>query len=194
MARQSKVNQLPKVVRDWLDKALIEANFHHHDLLVEELERRGFALSRSGVKRYARTLKDRVAKIRDFNLTAEILTDAAQDKSGVREEALMALLQSELFDLLMQLKEVTDAKDEKERLKLLAHASRYVASLSRASIHQKKWAAEVEQVTLQRAAEAVNRSAIRKGLSAEAAAMLRADVLGVATHMTEAKPTRKSNA
>ena len=55
----------------------------------------------------------------------------------------MSLVQSEMFDLLVNLQDAEDAGPD-ERVKLLSNAARAIADLSRASIHQKKHAASVQ--------------------------------------------------
>lgn len=177
MARHSKVSKLPKVIRDWLDRALIEANFQDYDLMVAEVEARGYCLSRAAICRHGRQLKRRTQRIREFNLAAEVLDDAAHDGSAKREGAVMALLQTEVFEILMQLEETANDKDREQRLKLLSGLSKQVATLARASIRQKQWA--VEHAVLERAANVAAQAATEGGFSAEQAASLRARVLGL---------------
>ena len=46
MARRNSIDQLPKAVRDWLDRSLVDGNFSGYQLLEEALREKGFAISK----------------------------------------------------------------------------------------------------------------------------------------------------
>ena len=52
MPPRSKVASLPKSVKTWFDKALVENNFSDYEALAEELASRGFSISKSALHRY----------------------------------------------------------------------------------------------------------------------------------------------
>ena len=63
----------------------------------------------------------------------------------------MTLIQTEMIDILMRLQQVSDENDPTDRAKLLATASRNIATLTRASVNLKRFQSEVkEKQNLQR--------------------------------------------
>ncbi|WP_312929115.1 DUF3486 family protein [Stutzerimonas nitrititolerans] len=169
MPPRSKVAQLPSEVKAWLDQALAENNFSDYDALVVELAERGFAISKSALHRYGQNFEERLSALKMASEQAKAIVNAAPDDEGSVNEALMRLVQEHLFKLLM-------SEDGKIDLPKVAKA---VAELGRASVVQKKWAAEVEvrRAALQEAADRVGQAAQARGLTAEEASFWREQVL-----------------
>ncbi|HCO9146467.1 TPA: DUF3486 family protein, partial [Escherichia coli] len=84
----------------------------------------------------------------------------------------------EMTDILMRLQESRENDDPFARAKLLATASKNIATLTRASVNLKRYQAEVRE-RVERAAAAAEKIARKGGLSAEAVQALRREILGV---------------
>lgn len=169
MPPRSKVASLPKPVKNWLDKALAENNFSDYEALANELSAQGFSISRSSLQRYGQDFESKLSALKMASEQARAVVAAAPDEEGAVNEALMRLVQEHLFKLLM-----TDGG------KLdLPKVAKAVAELGKASVVQKKWAAETEvrRAALQEAASRVDAAAEARGLSAEEASFWREQVL-----------------
>ena len=180
MARRNSVGQLPQPVREWLDKSLVEGNFSGYQLLEEALRDKGFAISKSAIHRYGQKLERRFAAIKASTDAARLLTEGAADDQDARSEAVIALVQTELFESIVNLQEATDEDtDPAERIGLLSSAAKNIATLSRASVNQKKFRLEV-QARAEAAAANVEKIAKKGGLSSESVEQLRREILGIA--------------
>lgn len=180
MARRNSVGQLPQPVREWLDKSLVEVNFSGYQLLEEALRDKGFAISKSAIHRYGQKIERRFAAIKASTEAARLLTEGAADDQDARSEAVIALVQTELFESIVNLQEATDEDtDPAERIGLLSSAAKNIATLSRASVNQKKFRLEV-QARAEAAAANVEKIAKKGGLSSESVEQLRREILGIA--------------
>ena len=151
MARKSTVTRLPDEVRVFIE-AQLAAGRMTLDELIAELQRRfpEHALpSRSAVHRYGQKLERRLAAIRASTEAAKLIAESAGDAKDTRSEALTALVQSELFDAILALKEADDA-DPDERVQRLAAAARHIATLTRSSINLKEYQARAEEAARQK--------------------------------------------
>lgn len=137
MPRRSAVLQLPNAVRDWLDKALVEGNFSGYEALENALRERGFNVSKSAIHRYGQGFEERLATLKLATDQAKAVVQAAPDDEGAVSEALMRLVQEKLFQVML------DFKVDPEKPLNIASAAKAVAELSRATVTQKKWQAEV---------------------------------------------------
>ncbi len=184
MARRSSIDGLPDTVRQWLGRALTDQSFGGYQQLEELLREKGFSISKSAIHRYGQKLERRLAAIRASTEAAKIMADASPDDKDARSEGLLALIQTELFETIINLQEATDEDvDPAERVKLLSSAGKNIATLTRSSVGLKKFQAEIrEQVEKQtkdaasKAAEAIGRE---KGLSSDTITAIKAQILGV---------------
>ncbi|MCB2256633.1 DUF3486 family protein [Pseudomonas chlororaphis] len=169
MPPRSKVASLPKAVKDWLDKALAENNFSEYESLAAELSAQGFSISKSALHRYGQDFESKLSALKMASEQARAVVAAAPDEEGAVNEALMRLVQEHLFKLLMSDGGKLD----------LPKVAKAVAELGKASVVQKKWAAETEvrRAALQDAASRVDAAAEARGLSAEEASFWREQVL-----------------
>jgi len=167
MARRSSIAKLPEDVRQWLERALAERNFSGYAQLEGLLRERGFELSKSAIHRHGQKVERRMAAIRASTEAAKLITEAAQDDQDARSEALHALVQTELFDTILNLQEAGDKDlDPAERVKLLSAAAKNIATLTRASVNLKRFQTEV-RARLQAASANVEKIARAGGLSDE---------------------------
>lgn len=171
MPKRSAVIALPKEVKEWLDKALIEGNFSGYEALEEELTGRGFAISKSGIHRYGKEFKERIEGIRKSTEMAKMLAAEAGDDEGALNDALVRILQDKLFNVVMDLK-VDPAKIN------VASLSKSIADLARASISQKKFMAEVKNKA-KSAADNIKDKAKKGGLSEDVIRQIEEQVLGI---------------
>lgn len=180
MARQRAVDQLPPEIRGWLDKTLTDGNFSGYALIEEALRDRGYQISKSALHRYGQHVERRFAAIRASTEVARMLTEGAADAQDVRSEAIIALVQTEMFEGILALQEATGTDvDPKERLSLLSAAAKNIATLTRASVNLKKFQTEV-RARAESAATAVEKIAKKGGLSTDSVATMRREILGIA--------------
>lgn len=183
MARRSKVDALPEAVRRWLERALMESGFSGYELLEEMLAEKGYAISKSAIHRYGSKIERRFAAIKASTEAARLLTEGAADDQDARSEAVIALVQTEMFETIVNLQEASDEDiDPGERITLLSKVAKNVASLARASVNQKKFRLDVQEETRRQllAEQSENLEALRKkgGVTAETQAAIR-EALGI---------------
>lgn len=182
MAPRSSIEKLPEDVRRWLERALTENGFSGYVELEELLKEKGYQISKSAIHRYGQKIERRFKAIKDSTEAARIIAEGAEDKEDKRSEALMGLLQSSLFEALV---DIEDAKeDEKmspmEKFQALSFAGKNVASLIQASTKLKAYQAEVKQ-RAETTAKEVEKVVKKGGLSDEVADEIRRKILGIAT-------------
>ena len=179
MARRSSIDGLPEDVRRWLERALAESNFSGYQALEEMLREKGYQIGKSSIHRYGQKIERRFAAIKASTEAARMLTEGASDDQDARSEAVIALVQTELFESIINLQEATDEDiDPAERIGLLSSAAKNIATLARASVNQKKFRLEV-QARAEAAAANVEKIAKKGGLSAESVEQLRREILGI---------------
>lgn len=171
MPPRGKVESLPKEVKAWLDKALIEGNFSGYELLATELKAKGCDISRSGVHRYGKEFAERIEGIKKSTEMAKMLASEAGDDEGALNDALVRILQDKLFNIVMEMK-IDPAKIN------VASLSKSIADLARASISQKKYMAEVREKA-KAAADSIKDKAKKGGLSEDVIRQIEEQVLGI---------------
>ena len=175
MAPRSSIEKLPEDVRRWLERALTENGFSGYVELETLLREKGYSISKSAIHRYGQKIERRFKAIKDSTEAARIIAEGAEDK-----EALMGMLQSSLFDALVDIEE---AKDDEmtpmEKFQALSFAGKNVASLIQASTKLKVYQADVKR-RAELAAEETEKIVIQAGLSAETADKIKQQILGIA--------------
>ena len=181
MPPRDSVSKLPATVKAWLDQALLDGNFSGYEQLEEVMAQKGYAISKSSIHRYGQKIERRFAAIKASTEAARMLTAGAADDQDARSEAVIALVQTELFESIVNLQEATaDDIDPAERIGLLSSAAKNIATLARASVNQKKFRLEL-QAKVDAAAAAVEKVAKSSGLSDDAADAIRKHILGITT-------------
>ena len=183
MARPNAVDQLPKEVRAWLDHSLVEGNFSGYELLEGELKSRGYSIGKSSIHRYGQKIERRMAAIKASTEAAKLITEGARDDQDARSEAVIALVQTEMFESIVNLQEAEDEElDPADRIALLSKAAKNIATLARASVNQKKFRHEVEEETRRKllAEQAKQLAAVERkgGVTADTLAAIR-EALGI---------------
>ncbi|MDT3707437.1 MAG: DUF3486 family protein [Thiobacillus sp.] len=144
MPRREAIGTLPDDVRAWLDKSLIKGNFSAYEALEAELKSRGFQISKSAIHRYGQKFERRLSAIKASTEAARMLTEGASDDQDARSEAVIALVQTELFESIVNLQEASEEDvDPSDRIALLSKAAKNIATLSRASVNLKQYQAKV---------------------------------------------------
>ena len=180
MPRRSKVGALPDDVRQFVDAVLVGNQFGGYDALAAALDEKGFAISKSALHRYGSKLEQKMNAVKTATEAARALAANVQDDAGDLSAATLGLVQSSLFDVLVNLGEAEEVDDPAERVKLLARAGKAITEASRASVNQKKWMVEV-RARAEAAASKAESLARKGGLSEQAAAQIRAAILGIAS-------------
>jgi len=190
MARKSSLDRLPDVIKSYIQGKLAKGNMTL-DELIADLQKcfpdeaaAGELPSRSAVGRYGQKLESRLSAIRASTEAAKIIRDQVGDKEDARSEALIAMIQSELFESIMTLQEASEEEmPASERVGLLANAAKNIATLTRSSVTLKKYQAEAEergrQKLLQEQENNLQEIATAKGFDDEQVRFWREKFLGV---------------
>jgi hypothetical protein len=180
-----KIAKLPEEIRNWLHSTLVKRAFGDIQGVTEELQAMlreanvAVYIGKSAVGAESQKLKRAQESIRASTEAAKLLAASAEDSTDARGEAVMALVTTEMFEVLLQVREADDEDDPVARLKLLAQAGKTVGQLSRARVNQARHRQEVEDRT-KAAADEVERLATKGGASAETIAAMRASVMNIA--------------
>ena len=179
MGRESSIDQLKPEDRQMLDRWLMDKGFCGYEEIATKLAELGYSVSKSSVHRYGQKLEQKLSAVQASTQAAMMIADAAPDDSDMRSAAVLSLVQTELFNALVALQEAdNEDADPADRIMLMAKAGKGVAEITKASVNQKKWESEVKE-RVQAAAKAVDKIAKKGGLSAETAAEIRKQILGI---------------
>lgn len=181
MPPRSKVHSLPSEVRDELNARLIGNGFGGYEDLAGWLSSQGYSISKTALHRYGSDLQQSfeqaMADVRRSTELAKALNQSAQDDEASLTDATVRIAQESLLRVTIALREAED--DPSNAAPALAKISRALADLGRVGIAQRKWQAEVRAKAEAVAARA-EKIASKGGLSAEAVAEIRREILGVA--------------
>lgn len=181
----SKIAKLPADLREWLRRTFIERAFGDIEAVTVELnalmKEAGVAISigKSAVGAESQKVKRAQETIRATTEAARLIAETSRDDTDSRSEAAMALVQSEVFELLLQVREAETLDDPVARLDVMNDAALALSRMSRARVSQSKHRIEVEART-KAAAEAVAKIAKTGGLTKAQQAEIRASILGIA--------------
>lgn len=179
MGQRSKITQLPDDVRRKLDAELVKRGFSGYDALETWLHGLGIAISKSSIHRYGSNLERKLAAIKASTEAARLISEAAPDDASLRSGAGMAILETEIFEMLVGLQDSAMEDDPAKRAKILSSLAGNYAKLSRASIHQKRHELEM-RAKAQATADKVARLAKKGGLSAGTVDSIKREILGIA--------------
>lgn len=176
MGRASSITALPDDVRRWLERALTERNFSGYEALEALMRDRGYAISKSAIHRYGQKIERRMAAIKASTEAAQLIVDAAGDDQDARSEAVIALVQTEMFDSIIAIQEAGDEDlTASDRLVMMSKAAKNIATLARASIAQKRYKETV--IRRLKAMEADARTG-KRALDAETLRIVREEIYG----------------
>ncbi|STY93093.1 DUF3486 family protein [Moraxella bovis] len=143
MAQRSSVEKLPTDVRHELERKLAENGFGNYTELADWLKSQGYEISRSAVHRYGSKVQKRFASIKASTEAARLIAEGASDEGDTRSEALVAMVQTELFEAMIEIGDIADLSAV-ERFNMIAKVSKNVASLTSASTRLKKFQSELK--------------------------------------------------
>jgi hypothetical protein len=166
--QRPKVESLPEEVRSELEQKLIQGGFQGYEELAEWLQDQGFEISKSSLHRFGQKFENRLKALKTATDQAKAVAEASADEAGDMNEALIRLVQTKVFELLVEMEDGTD----------LTKIGRMVADLARASVSQKKWSQEAKE-KIKAKLEALEKEDKGKGLSPEMADKIRREILGV---------------
>lgn len=152
MARKSSISRLPAEIKSYIE-AMLATGAQTLDELISDLQERypaeakaGTLPSRSAVGRYGQKLDRRLSAIRASTEAAKLIQASAGDDKDARSEALTALVQTELFEAILDLQEASEEDvSPEDRVALMSKAAKNIATLTRSSVNLKKFQAEVEE-------------------------------------------------
>lgn len=180
MPKRSKITQLPPEIKAELDKKLIEGSFSDYEGVTEWLNGRlaeeglELTVSISGMHRYGQTFENKISAIKIATEQAKAIAEASSDEEGAMTEALIRLVQQQAFDILVNMQ----GDDEEAIAKVFPKMGVMIAKLSKASVDQKKFAAEVRKKATA-AADDVAKIVKKGGLSEDKAEEIRKRILGI---------------
>lgn len=181
MPKPSLVDSLEPEQRAAFERELIRRNFTDYDGLVDWLDANGFEISRTSAYRHGAKLKRRIQAVRNSTEAARMIAEAAPDDSDLRSAAVISLVQSELFDVMVSLQDLDEAEPA-ERVGLLKEAAKSVLDMTKASVLQKKLAQDVRAaIRLEARAEAaedLTKGLKNDGISEELEASIKRILIG----------------
>ena len=136
MPRVSKVQKLNEEDREWLNKSLVERGFSGYEELEQMCRERGIDISSSALHRHGKSFQERLEAVRLVTEQARAVVDHAPDEEGAVNEALMRMIQERLFTVVMEAE--MNPGD-------ISKVTKAIADLGRASVRQKRLAAEVRK-------------------------------------------------
>jgi hypothetical protein len=99
----------------------------------------------------------------------------------MREGAVMSMLSTEIFEMLVNLQEAEETDDPVARAKVLSSLAKNVATLTRASVHQKRHEIEIRAKCQAAADRLVAKLAKKKGgLTGKTVDAIKREILGIA--------------
>ena len=159
MGRKSSIDRLAPEIKTYI-QAMLASGSVTLDELIADLQARypaaataGDLPSRSAVHRYGTKLERRLSAIRASTEAAKMIKAHAGDDKDARSEALVAMVQTELFEAILALQEADEVDENGERadpgdrVALLSKAAKNIATLTRSSINLKEFQAKVEEAT-----------------------------------------------
>jgi hypothetical protein len=178
MPRRSTVVQLPDELRKKIDRMLEQSGFSGYEWIAQNIEQEhDVKISKSALHRYGQQLEERLADIRDSTRAAQAIAEAAGDEPDHRLAASISLVQSEMFKVLLALKQIDDDAAPEERLKPLFTAAMTLNKLGVVSLQQKKHESQVLARAAENAAALAETAARRAGLSDDGVEAMRAAIL-----------------
>lgn len=189
MGRKSSIDRMSPEAKGYI-QAMLATGSQTLDELIADLQQRfpveadkGELPSRSALHRYGTKLDRRLNAIKASTEAARLIREHAGDDEDARSEALVAMVQTELFDAILLLQEADDPEaDPGKRVELLSKAAKNIATLTRSSVNLKQFQAKVEAEARKRALEdaaaTAESTAKANGLSATGVAALRAAIMG----------------
>lgn len=156
MPKRSKVEALPKALKEWLDAELVKRGFADYVQLAADLKKQGSDVSKSALHRYGSKFEERMAQLKVSTEQARAVVAASPDDEGAMNEALIRLTQDRLFQVLVDLEVDPESVN-------LSKLTRSIADLARSSVTQKRWQLDVRAKAAERLKEVEAQAKAMKG-------------------------------
>ena len=179
----SKIAQMPAEIREWLHKAFVARGFGEIEAITEEVNslmkeaNLAITIGKSAVGAESQRVKRAQQAIRATTEAAKIINDSSPDVGDNRSAGAMAIVQSEVFEILLKLRE-NEELDDGQRLANMSEAALLLSRLSRSRVYQSRWNVEVE-ARAKATAEQVGKLLKKGGMDAKTAAEIRRSILGI---------------
>ena len=186
MPPRSKIAQLPEEFRAWLHRALVERAFGDIIPLTQELNDKlkeaGIAVyvGKSAVGAESQKVQRAQEALRATLEAARIMNETAGNEGDKLGGATMSMVQGQIFELALQVSEMQDEEDPSAKIDLLNKVALASSRLSRASVNQDRWRAEVDK-QIKAAADTATKLARAGGLSPKTVKEIRQSILGIST-------------
>jgi Protein of unknown function (DUF3486) len=177
-----KIEQLPKDLKNELDRRLAEGTFRSFRVLSTWLGRNGYRISHQSLSEYGRKFDRRLDAIRLATEQARIVCAQFKDDDVDMQTALLRMVQTRLFEVLRTINQTekrgTSGSDhERVATVNLTVLARTVSNLARAETENRKWAEHAREA-LAAATKKLDDSK-GKGLSPEVANQIRAVLMEI---------------
>ncbi|MER2529214.1 MAG: phage protein Gp27 family protein [Candidatus Competibacter denitrificans] len=173
---------LPEDIRLEFETRLIKAGFGGYQDLQDWLKTLGYHISIKSLWRHGVKIKRDFRKVQERLSIARSMADQMPDDAENALDKINAItLRDMVFELLGMIKDFDDEEGNVgEQIELINTLSLAQSRLSRAAVNRQKWTEEL-RARAAAAAEAVEKIAEKSGLSAETAAEIRREILGIAS-------------
>jgi hypothetical protein len=159
MARRNKIDALPLPLKADLERLLADRSHGGYEALSAWLDGKGYTVGKSSIHRHDQgRIQPVMERIKASAEAARLIVSDNPDAADEHSAAVIRMVQSQLFEAMMDAANAGEIDDPAERIKVLASAARAIAEASRASIGQKKWEQEVRERL-----DSVERAASKQG-------------------------------
>jgi hydrogenase maturation factor HypF (carbamoyltransferase family) len=183
-----KIDQLPKDLKNELDRRLADGSFRSSRVLSTWLDKNGYRISHQALTQYGKKFDRRLDAIRLATEQARLVCAQFKDDDVDMQTALLRLVQTRLFEILTAVNEETEIPRRKKKKGVeqnvekvapinITVLARSVSGLLRAETENRKWA-EKARAAVAMATKKLD-EARDKGLSKNAAAQIRAVLMEI---------------
>ena len=187
-----KIEQLPKDLKNELDRRLADGSFRSTRVLSTWLDKNGYRISHQSLTQYGKKFDRRLDAIRLATEQARLVCAQFKDDDVDMQTALLRLVQTRLFEILAAVNNETEIPRRKKKKGVAQNVepatekvapinitvlARSVSGLVRAESENRKWA-EKARAAVAMATKKLE-EARDKGLSKNAAAQIRAVLMEI---------------
>jgi Protein of unknown function (DUF3486) len=176
-----KIRRLPPDLKEELDKMLSAGRLHSCRQLAKWLGDNGYEISHAAIHKYGRKFERKLQAVRMATEQARIVCEQFDGDDEQMRSALMRLVQTNLFEVLVAVKETEKGSAAEEGATIapvnLTALARSVSGLARAETEHRKWA-ERARAGVAEAGKKVE-EAREKGLSKDAAEQIKSILMEI---------------
>lgn len=110
-----KIKRLPPELRGELNQRLVSGGFSDYRGLSRWLQERGYEISPSAINTYARRFEQRLEAVRLATAQAKAVVEAAPDDDDRINQALLRIVQTTLFEMMIDLNDTRQKIGDVER-------------------------------------------------------------------------------